>query len=175
MRSGADRLLARVVQVFGAAQAHHGYLLSNGRANRIKLLVHDGFGVGCAARRFNAGGSYGPVGDQRAPIPSRSHASSSMPWCRACPGSAWSRCSGSLGFDRFCGAIRCLGAFIPLLAMFRLEDRTNRQVRWRNPDRHRHDRRCRQLIQPWWRLLYGQWTAGELCQAGPSTIARARE
>lgn len=24
MRSGADRLLARVVQVFGAAQAHHG-------------------------------------------------------------------------------------------------------------------------------------------------------
>lgn len=26
MRAGADRLLARVVQVFGAAQAHHGYL-----------------------------------------------------------------------------------------------------------------------------------------------------
>ena len=24
MRAGADRLLARVVQVFGAAQAHHG-------------------------------------------------------------------------------------------------------------------------------------------------------
>ncbi|WP_295537872.1 hypothetical protein [uncultured Pseudacidovorax sp.] len=28
MRAGADRLLARVVQVFGAAQAHHGYLLA---------------------------------------------------------------------------------------------------------------------------------------------------
>lgn len=26
MRAGAERLLARVVQVFGAAQAHHGYL-----------------------------------------------------------------------------------------------------------------------------------------------------
>lgn len=26
MRAGADRLLARVVQVFGGTQAHHGYL-----------------------------------------------------------------------------------------------------------------------------------------------------
>ena len=26
MRAGADRLLASVVQVFGSAQAHHGYL-----------------------------------------------------------------------------------------------------------------------------------------------------
>ena len=25
MRAGVDRLLARVVQVFGGAQAHHGY------------------------------------------------------------------------------------------------------------------------------------------------------
>src|SRR5882724_1190606 len=56
MRAGADRLLARVVQVFGAAQAHHGYLFANARATRIKLLVHDGFGVWCAARRLNAGG-----------------------------------------------------------------------------------------------------------------------
>ena len=56
MRAGADRLLARVVQVFGAAQAHHGYLFANARASRIKLLVHDGFGVWCAARRLNAGG-----------------------------------------------------------------------------------------------------------------------
>ena len=56
MRAGADRLLARVVQVFGAAQVHHGYLFANARASRIKLLVHDGFGVWCAARRLNAGG-----------------------------------------------------------------------------------------------------------------------
>ena len=56
MRTGADRLLASVVQVFGAAQAHHGYLFANARASRIRLLVHDGFGVWCAARRLNKGG-----------------------------------------------------------------------------------------------------------------------
>src|SRR6187455_3409414 len=55
MRAGADRLIARVVQVFGAAQAHHGYLFANARGSRIKLLVHDGFGVWCAARRLNQG------------------------------------------------------------------------------------------------------------------------
>ena len=55
MRAGADRLLARVLQVFGGAQAHHGYLFANARATRIKLLVHDGFGVWCAARRLNEG------------------------------------------------------------------------------------------------------------------------
>jgi transposase len=55
MRAGVDRLLARVVQVFGAAHAHHGYLFANARSTRIKLLVHDGFGVWCAARRLNAG------------------------------------------------------------------------------------------------------------------------
>ena len=55
MRAGPERLLARVVQVFGCAQAHHGYLFANARATRIKLLVHDGFGVGCAARRLNIG------------------------------------------------------------------------------------------------------------------------
>jgi transposase len=55
MRAGPERLLATVVQVFGSAQAHHGYLFANARATRIKLLVHDGFGVWCAARRLNAG------------------------------------------------------------------------------------------------------------------------
>jgi transposase len=55
MRAGADRLLACVVQVFGAAHAHHGYLFANARGTRVKLLVHDGFGVWCAARRLNAG------------------------------------------------------------------------------------------------------------------------
>ena len=55
MRAGADRLLATVVQVFGAAQAHHGYLFANARSTRIKLLLHDGFGVWCAARRLNKG------------------------------------------------------------------------------------------------------------------------
>ena len=55
MRCGAERLLARVVHVFGSAEAHHGYVFANARASRIKLLVHDGFGVWCAARRLNAG------------------------------------------------------------------------------------------------------------------------
>jgi transposase len=55
MRMGQERLLASVVSVFGAAQAHHGYLFANARANRMKLLVHDGFGVWCAARRLNEG------------------------------------------------------------------------------------------------------------------------
>ena len=40
MRAGADRLLARVVQVFGASRAHHAYVFSNARSTRIKLLVH---------------------------------------------------------------------------------------------------------------------------------------
>ncbi|HEX6019579.1 MAG TPA: IS66 family insertion sequence element accessory protein TnpB [Burkholderiaceae bacterium] len=55
MRAGAERLLARVVQVFGAARSHHGYLFANARGTRIKLLAHDGFGVWCAARRLNQG------------------------------------------------------------------------------------------------------------------------
>lgn len=46
MRAGAERLLASVVQVFGAAQAHHGYLFANARSTRIKLLVHTGSGSG---------------------------------------------------------------------------------------------------------------------------------
>ena len=65
MRAGADRLLARVVQVFGAAQAHHGYLFANVRASRVKLLVHDGFGVWCAARRLNKGSFEWPRGVAR--------------------------------------------------------------------------------------------------------------
>ncbi len=56
MRMGTERLLAQVVQVFGSAQAHHGYLFANARGNRIKLLLHDGFGLWCAARRLNQGG-----------------------------------------------------------------------------------------------------------------------
>jgi transposase len=60
MRAGADRLLARVVQVFGAARAHHAYLFANARSTRIKLLVHDGFGVWCGVRRLNIGGFVWP-------------------------------------------------------------------------------------------------------------------
>jgi transposase len=44
-----------VVGVFGAAHPNHAYLFANRRANRMKVLVHDGIGVGLAARRLNAG------------------------------------------------------------------------------------------------------------------------
>jgi len=68
MRAGVDRLLARVVQVFGAARPHHGYLFANARANRIKLVVHDGFGVWCAARRLNKGSFEWPRGGADAAV-----------------------------------------------------------------------------------------------------------
>ena len=55
MRAGAERLMSCVVQTTGAAHANHGYLFANARATRIKVLVHDGFGVWCASRRLNAG------------------------------------------------------------------------------------------------------------------------
>ncbi|MEQ1685822.1 MAG: IS66 family insertion sequence element accessory protein TnpB [Burkholderiaceae bacterium] len=55
MRAGAERLMAHVVYALGSARAHHGYLFANARATRIQLLVHDGFGVWCAARRLNTG------------------------------------------------------------------------------------------------------------------------
>ena len=49
-----------MVQVFGAAHAHHGYLFANMRATRIKLLMHDSFGVWYTARRLNQGSFVGP-------------------------------------------------------------------------------------------------------------------
>jgi transposase len=55
MRAGTDTALGRVVQVFGAAHPHHAYLFANRRANRMKVLVHDGIGIWLAARRLNEG------------------------------------------------------------------------------------------------------------------------
>ena len=55
MRVGTEAALARVVQVFGQAHPHHAYLFANRRANRMKVLVHDGIGVWLAARRLNVG------------------------------------------------------------------------------------------------------------------------
>jgi len=55
MRAGIDSILARVVQVFGAAQPHHAYLFGNARATRIKVLIHDGQGIWLACRRLNQG------------------------------------------------------------------------------------------------------------------------
>jgi transposase len=55
MRLGTEAALARVVAIFGAAHPNHAYLFANKRANRMKVLVHDGIGVWLAARRLNAG------------------------------------------------------------------------------------------------------------------------
>lgn len=55
MRAGTDSALARVVAVFGAVRPHHAYLFANARANRMKVLVHDGIGIWLCARRLHQG------------------------------------------------------------------------------------------------------------------------
>ena len=55
LRLGPESALARVVTVFGAAQPHHAYLFTNRRTNRLKILVHDGFGLWLAIRRLHQG------------------------------------------------------------------------------------------------------------------------
>ena len=61
MRVGTDTALARVVKVFGAAHPHQAYLFANRRANRMKVLVHDGIGIWLAARRLHQGHFVWPV------------------------------------------------------------------------------------------------------------------
>lgn len=51
MRAGVDTAMARVVSVFGEARAHHAYLFINKRANRMKVLAHDGFGLWLCGKR----------------------------------------------------------------------------------------------------------------------------
>ena len=60
MRAGMDTALTRVVNEFGQAQAHHAYLFANRKANRMKVLVHDGFGLWLCARRLHRGGFVWP-------------------------------------------------------------------------------------------------------------------
>ena len=89
MRAGADSALARVVGVFGAACPHHAYLFANQRANRLKVLVHDGIGIWLAARRLHQGKFVwpSPDGPHQHPI---SHAQLDalilgLPWQRIGP------------------------------------------------------------------------------------------
>lgn len=86
MRMGTERLLAQVVQVFGSAQAHQGYLFANARANRMKLLLHDGFGVWCAARRLNEGGFVWPRGGAEVAPSVPLTSNNSMLWSSVCRG-----------------------------------------------------------------------------------------
>lgn len=60
MRAGTETALARVVRVFGEARPHHAYLFANARANRLKVLVHDGIGIWLAARRLHQGKFHWP-------------------------------------------------------------------------------------------------------------------
>jgi transposase len=62
LRAGMESLLAQVVRVFGEARPHEAYLFANRRANRIKILVHDGLGVWLAVRRLNQGHFVWPRG-----------------------------------------------------------------------------------------------------------------
>ena len=55
MRCGPDTTLARVVRSFGEARPHTAYVFANKRANRLKILVHDGHGLWLAARRLHRG------------------------------------------------------------------------------------------------------------------------
>ncbi len=55
MRAGIETALSRVVKVFGEARPHHAYLFANRRANRMKVLVHDGIGIWLCARRLHQG------------------------------------------------------------------------------------------------------------------------
>ena len=90
MRAGADRLLNVVINTVGESRAHHGYLFANARATRIKLLVHDGFGVWCATRRLHAGhfawvepGAALPAGPTLQLTPEQFHALAlGLPWQR---------------------------------------------------------------------------------------------
>ena len=63
MRCGPQTALARVVKVFGVARAHHAYVFANRRANRIKVLINDGFGLWLCARQLHRGRFLWPAGD----------------------------------------------------------------------------------------------------------------
>ncbi|MBA6092795.1 IS66 family insertion sequence element accessory protein TnpB [Pseudomonas monteilii] len=45
---------------FRSAATHCAYLFANRRANRMKVLVHDGFGIWLAARRLSQGKFHWP-------------------------------------------------------------------------------------------------------------------
>ena len=55
MRCGPETTLARVVEALGAAKPYCAYMFANKRANRMKILICDGFGVWLLARRLHRG------------------------------------------------------------------------------------------------------------------------
>jgi len=55
MRSGVDRLLSLVITAHGRAMLHTAYLFANQSKSRLKVLIHDEFGVWLATRRLQQG------------------------------------------------------------------------------------------------------------------------
>lgn len=92
MRAGTETALAKVIAVFGAAQPHCAYLFANRRANRMKVLVHDGLGIWLAARRLHQGRFLWPGsrhGSQIELAAEQLHALVlGLPWQRVGPGYA---------------------------------------------------------------------------------------
>lgn len=64
MRCGMDTLLARVIAVFGSARPYTAYAFANARASRMKVLLHDGFGLWLCTRRLHQGSLHWPDGDK---------------------------------------------------------------------------------------------------------------
>jgi transposase len=61
MRAGAQSLLTQVVAVLGEARPHHAYLFANRRGTRMKILVHDGYGLWLAQRQLGQGRFHWPT------------------------------------------------------------------------------------------------------------------
>ena len=55
MRCGVDRLLGLVITAHGRAMPHTAFLLANQSKSRLKVLIHDEFGVWLATRRLHQG------------------------------------------------------------------------------------------------------------------------
>jgi transposase len=51
-----------VIEVFGSAQPHSAYSFANQRASRMKVLIHDGFGLWLCTRRLHQGSLHWPDG-----------------------------------------------------------------------------------------------------------------
>ncbi|AOA57697.1 IS66 family insertion sequence element accessory protein TnpB [Acinetobacter larvae] len=55
MRVGADTLMTQVLKAFGCIKPHCAYLFCNKRGDRMKVFVHDGFGIWLCARKLEQG------------------------------------------------------------------------------------------------------------------------
>lgn len=86
MRAGSETALARVIAVVGAAKPHCAYLFANRRANRMKVLVHDGWASGLPRGDLTKASTTGPTLAMAAR--SSSTTNNSRRWYWACRGSA---------------------------------------------------------------------------------------